>query len=239
MNKITFYIIIFCFNFSGYGQKFAVPEGVLDGIVSRQFEYTNDTTFDYKIVYPVNYDSLKSYKVLIGLSGGNANEQIVNYCYYTLFDSKYFDNYITILPLGPLGRPLSEMDSTEINLLMTDIMNNQKVTNQNWIVAGTSMGGLASYNFASARPDLFEGIITFPGGLGDNEVSDKWKNYKVLLAGGELDEADWKSLNNETKSKLEGNVKSIVVFTIEGQGHIISPDYDIDKVYSKYFITNE
>ena len=67
-------------------------------------------------------------------------------------------------------------------------------------------------------------------------VLDKMKNYKILLAGGELDEADWISSNNKTKSKLEGKVKSIEVYTIEGEGHIISPDYDINKVYSKYFI---
>ena len=39
--------------------------------------------------------------------------------------------------------------------------------------------------------------------------------------------------------KLKGNVKSVEVFTIEGQGHIISPDFDIDKVYSKYFTLNK
>ncbi len=225
--------------FSGYGQKFAVPDSVLNGVESKQYEYTYTAKFNYKIVYPVAYDSLRSYKVFVGLSGGNANEQIVNYCYYTLFDSKYFDNYITVLPLGPSGRPLSEMDSAEINLLIADIMKNQNVTQENWIVAGTSMGGLAAYNFASVRPELFEGIITFPGGLGANEVSDKWKNYKVLLAAGELDEADWISLNYDTKSKLEGNVKSVEIFTLEGQGHIVSPEYDIDKVYSKYFIPNK
>lgn len=236
MQKLTYCIILIFLSFNSFGQKFEVPDSVLNGVKSKQFEYTNTVRFNYKIVYPVNYDSSKSYRVLLGLSGGNATEKIVNYCYYTLFDSKYFDNYITVMPLGPSGRPLSEMDSTEINLLIADIKKNQKVTNENWIVAGTSMGGLAAYNFASARPELFEGIITFPGGLGTNKVSDKWKNYKILLAGGELDEADWISSNNKTKSKLEGKVKSIEVYTIEGEGHIISPDYDINKVYSKYFI---
>ncbi|RED38244.1 putative esterase [Winogradskyella eximia] len=239
MKKLTYCIILICLSFSSYGQKFEVPDSILNGVESRQFKYTYTAKFNYKIVYPINYDSLTSYKVFIGLSGGNANEKIVNYCYYTLFDSKYFENYITILPLGPSGRPLSEMDSYEIDQLIADIKKNLKVTNDNWILAGTSMGGLAAYNFASARPELFEGIITFPGGLGTNKVSEQWENYKIVLAGGELDEADWISLNNSTKSELEGHVKSIEVFTIEGQGHIISPDYDIDKVYSKYFTTNK
>jgi pimeloyl-ACP methyl ester carboxylesterase len=239
MKKLTYCIILTCLSLNSYGQKFDVPDSILNGVESRQFEYADTSIFNYKIVYPVDYDSLTYYKVLVGLSGGNASEPIVNYCYYTLFDSKYFDNYITILPLGPSGRPLSEMDSSEINLLIADIMKNQKVTDNNWIVAGTSMGGLAAYNFASARPELFEGIITVPGGLGTNKVSEGWKNYKILLAGGELDEADWISFNNDTKSKLEGHVKSIEIFTIEGQGHIISPEYDIDKVYSKYFNSNK
>ncbi len=224
-----------CLSFSAYGQNFHVPDSILSNVESKQFEYTYTAKFNYKIVYPLNYDKSTSYKVFLGLSGGNASEKIVNYCYYTLFDSKYLENYITILPLGPSGRPLSKMDKYEIDQLVADIMNNLNVTDQNWIVAGTSMGGLAAYNFASARPELFEGIITFPGGLGTNEISDKWKDYRILLAAGELDEKDWISLNNSTKDKLEGHVESIDVFTIEGQGHIIEPEYDIDKVYSKYF----
>jgi S-formylglutathione hydrolase FrmB len=139
------------------------------------------------------------------------------------------------MPLGPAGKPLTEMDRSHIHLLIADIKKNQKVTDHNWILAGTSMGGLAAFNFALSKPELFEGIITFPGGLGKNEISDKWGNYTVLLAGGELDEADWKTLNSDTQSKLEGNVKSVTLFTIKGQGHIISPEYDIDKVYKKYF----
>ena len=101
------------------------------------------------------------------------------------------------------------------------------------------MGGFAAFNFAQAKPELFEGIITFPGGLRTEEISEKWANYKILLAVGELDEADWTSLNESTKSKLEGNVKSVETFIIEGQGHIISPEYDIDKVYNKYFSTKK
>ena len=222
MKKLVSCIILFNLYFGSYGQKFNVPDSILNGVESRQFEYTRTAKFRYKIVYPKNYNDSTRYNVFLGLSGGNANEKIVNYCYYTLFDSAYFDNYITVLPLGPAGRPLSELDSSEIDHLITEVMNNFKVTNHNWIVAGTSMGGLAAYNFASARPELFEGIITFPGGLGSNEVSEKWKNYKIILAGGELDEEDWLELNKSTMQKLKGSVKNVDVFILEGQGHIIS-----------------
>lgn len=128
------------------------------------------------------------------------------------------------------------MDSTEIDLLTTDIIKNLKVTHQDWIVAGTSMGGLAAYNFAHAKPELFEGIITFPGGIKDKKVSEKWKNYNILLAVSELDNADWITLNKNTKSLLEGRVKNVETFIIKGQEHIISPEYDIDKVYKHYFL---
>ena len=235
MKVLVCSIILICLSLSIQGQKFEVPDSILTDVESRQFEYTYKAKFDYKVIYPINYDSLSTYKVLLGLSGGNANERIVNYCYYTLFDSKYFENYITILPLGPIGRPLSDIDSTEINLLIADIMDSHKVTDHNWIVAGTSMGGYAAFNFAYARPELFEGIITFPGGIRDDKVSDKWTTYKILLVVEEFDEADYKSLNETTKSKLEGIVKSVETFTLKGQEHIVSPDYDIDEVYRKYF----
>jgi len=235
MKKLIYLIILISASINSYGQKFEVPDSILNNVKSKQFEYTYKAEFNYKIIYPTDYDSLKTYRVFLGLSGGNASEQIVNYCYYTLFDSKYLDDYITVLPLGPSGRSLAETGSTEINLLITDIMRTHKVTKHNWIVAGTSMGGYASFNFAHARPELFEGIITFPGGLRFEVIPKEWVNYKVLLAAGELDEANWISKNETTKSKLEGKVRSVETFIIKGQEHIISPDYDIDLVYSKYF----
>ncbi len=235
MKNLIYYIVLVCLSINSYGQNFAVPDSILNGVESRQFEYTYTAKFDYKIVYPISYDSSKTYKVLLGLSGGNASEKIVNYCYYTLFDSKYLENYIKILPLGPSGRPLSGIDSTEINALIEDIMKREKVINHDWILAGTSMGGYAAFNFAYARPELFEGIITFPGGIREEKVSEKWTNYKILLAVGELDEPNWTELNLSTKAQLEGNVETVETFILKGQEHIISPDYDIDEVYSKYF----
>jgi len=238
MKKITYCLLLIGLSFSSYAQKFTVPDRILKRVVSREFTYQDTKTFKYKIVYPKTYDASKMYKVFLGLSGGNANAQIVNYCFYTVFDSKYLENYITILPVGPLGKPLTELSSDAIHQLIAEIQKVENVTNTQWLLAGTSMGGLAAYNFATASPKLFDGIITFPGGLGDNKVSEHWKNYNILLAGGELDTADWIQLNNTTKSTLEGHVKHVEVFTIEGQGHIISPDYDIDTVYSRYFNLN-
>ncbi len=118
-------------------------------------------------------------------------------------------------------------------------MKNQNVTKKDWLVAGTSMGGYAAFNFAYVRPELFEGIITFPGGLRSEKISDKWVDYNVLLAVGEFDEVDWTSLNESTRSKLEGKVKNIETFIIKGEEHIISPDYDIDKIYHAYFNMNK
>ena len=66
-------------------------------------------------------------------------------------------------------------------------------------------------------------------------ISDKWEKYKVLLAVGEFDETNWTTLNESTKSKLEGNVRSVETLIIKGQGHIIQPAYDIDNIYRKYF----
>lgn len=235
MKQLTVLILLLNVCFTSYGQKFKVPDSIIKELEVKEFEYIRTAKIKYKVVYPKNYDESKQYPVLLGLSGGNANDKIVNYCYYTLFKSHYFNNYITILPLGPSGSALTDMDDNEINLLIKDIKEKESVTKNNWILAGTSMGGLAAFNFAVAKPELFEGIITFPGGIREQKVSEKWKNYKIVLAVSEKDDDDWKTLNESTKSKLTGKVKSIEVFTIEGEEHIISPEYDINKVYDVYF----
>lgn len=133
MKILTSLLILIGLSLSIYGQNFEVPDSILKDLKSRQFEYTHTAEFNYKITFPVNYNDTTIYVLFLGLSGGNASDKIVDYCFYTLFDSKYFDNYITVMPLGPSGRPLSDLDSTEINYLIADIMKQQKVTNHNWI----------------------------------------------------------------------------------------------------------
>ena len=235
MKQILFITSLLLISISSYGQNFEVPDSILTNLELREFEYTYTAKFNYKIVYPDKFDASKEYPVLLGLSGGNASEKIVNYCYYTLFKSDYLKDYITILPIGPSGKTLADLDSTEINLLISDIKGKGNTSSNNWILAGTSMGGLAAFNFALARPELFEGIITFPGGLKIEDVPEEWNNYKVLLAVGENDDENWKNIIETSKNKLIGKVKRVDTFIIEGQEHIISPDYNIDKVYEVYF----
>jgi len=238
-------LLIFLLNFANItsGQNFSVPDSILKELQLKEIKINDSATFKYKIVYPSDYDDSQKYPVILGLSGGPATEPIVDFCYYTMFRSEYLKSKVIILPVAPPRRSLAGLDSSEIKLFLHNIMRTENIENTRWVLVGSSMGGLAAFNFAKVEPRLFEGIIVLPGAPQFDDIPVAWSNYQIVLAVGEVDTTsfgnanndNWRKLNSESETKLKGKVGKIQTFIMKGQGHIVSPDYNIDLVYENYF----
>lgn len=215
-------------------QKFGIPPDIKKELHKKEFKF-KDTTYYYYAVYPKDYDSTKKYPVFLALSGGMANDLIVDVCYVSCFRSSYFDNYITILPIAPQERPLEGLNQDEIKGIINEVIHREAVKSNDWLLAGTSYGGNAAFNFAKVQPKIFSGIIVMPGKLNFDSIPGEWKKYKVMLAVGENDSDYWKADIERTAESLQGKVKEIIRFTIKGQGNIIRPAYKIDNLYKEYF----
>lgn len=221
-----------------FSQDLTVPEDILKELHLVTVPGTTETesAFAFKVVYPENYDPEKTYPVLLGLSGGGQSEKIVDYCYAAWFRSSYFKNHLSIFPISPEGKNLRTYSGEEITALVAAINRQYKVTPNNWIIVGTSNGGVATFNFLANSPERYAGAIVIPGVLREEvEINEQWKHLKVLLAYGEKDDANWIEHTKTTEERLTNRVSKVSSMVLEGQGHILPIDFDIDQVYKVYF----
>lgn len=217
------------------GQDLTVPDSILQELNTSVFVVEEDTIC-FKYTFPKHYDSTKMYPVFIGLSGGNQSEFIVDYCYASWFRSRHFTDYFTILPVNVLGKNLSTYTSKDIELTLRAIQENFNVKESDWILAGTSNGGVAAYNFIAHAPQQFHGIIAIPGSASDTlKIQSNWSHLHALNAVGEDDSDGWKTAVKKTSDSLDGNIKSNDLITLKGVGHILPLDFNIEIVYDRYF----
>jgi poly(3-hydroxybutyrate) depolymerase len=222
-------------------QKLAVADTILNELHTKSFvlgEKLKDTLV-FKVAYPHNYDSTKTYPVLLGLSGGNQSEKIVNYCYAAWFRSQYFKDFISIMPVSNPGKNLLTASQDDINQMLTTIKTNFQVTSKGWVVVGTSNGGRASFNFIAENPALFQGGLVIPGTIANNvKVNKSWSHLRFILAFGDQETKDWVKGIKMTKKALSKSVKSVNTIVLKGQGHILPIEFDLDFVYKEYFENN-
>lgn len=236
-NRILLSLFITIFTTVISAQSLTVADSILSEIQTKTIVDSNkEDTLVFKIAYPTNYDSTKTYPVLLGLSGGNQNEAIVNYCYAAWFRSDYFHNHITIMPVNSKGKNLLHYTQEEIVNVLNAIKNNFQTTANNWIIVGTSNGGRATFNFIAQEPALFEGGILIPGSIGKTvEINKDWSHMKFVLAYGEKDSEGWIKGTEYTKEVLTKYTPKIETIVLKGQGHILPIEYNLDFVYQQYF----
>lgn len=221
-----------------YAQDLSVPDSILKELqtVTLVDESEDTDSLLFRVVYPKSFNSSKSYPVFLALSGGNQSKKIVDYCYAAWFRSNYFDNYITILPISPKGKNLKNYSEEEIHKIEKLIKANFKVSKKHWIIAGTSNGGLATFNFVSASPKLYDAAIGIPGIIDEGvNVSKKWKHLEIVLAYGENDSEHWIESVPKSQKKAETHAKKVSTLMLKGQGHILPIGFDINQVYRLYF----
>ena len=198
----------------------------------------DDITFRYKAVYPEGYDDSKNYPAFIGFTGGKSYEKIVDLSYVSLYRSKYLDGYIKILPMGHNDSYLKDLSTGKIEKYIAAIENKESLTENGWLIAGTAYGSIAAFRFAKTLPEKFDGIISIAGMINFTDIPEEWKTYKVLVAYGQHENIDWKSESKRIEKLLQGKVAWVDELIIPGQGHIISPNFNINTLYEYYFLAS-
>lgn len=221
-----------------WSQDLKVSEDILSELETVQIE-VEANVYTFRVAYPANYDSEKDYKCFLGLSGGGQSMEIVNYCYAAWFRSGYFKDYITILPVvDPNDDTTNLMDygMPKIERLL-DVINQNFRLKPQWLIAGTSNGGQAAFNFVAAFPGRFEGIVVAPGHMTEAmEPSPLWSHLKVVIAYGTEDSKRWVKASKSSAKLLKKAVKSVQLIPLKGQGHILPITFNVDKMYDPYFL---
>jgi len=185
--------------------------------------------------FPENYSDENEYPVFIGISGGEQSPGMVEFSASTYFNSAFFKNYISIVPINTNHHNFKDYSPDDVKNFIEGIRDYFNVTNSNWAIAGVSNGGKAAFNFVAQDPLLFLYVAVFPGGIFENKPNKEWSHLHVVLANGKKDGHSWLSESETTYQKLLSVVSSIEIMVISGQSHIITKEYDINLVYSKLF----
>ena len=193
---------------------------------------TKTDTVELQIVFPKDYDSTTNYPVYLALSGGNQSIDIVNYCYAAWFESSYFNNSITILPIAKKNSNLKNYTTSEIDNILKSIALNFKVTDNSWILGGTSNGGRAAFNFLNLHPTLFNTVIVMPGIINkSNTINSNISHVRFLLAYGTNDDKDWIKGTKRSKRLLKNKAHSVKIIPLKGMGHIFPISFDVNLIY--------
>lgn len=237
MRSIIVCMVLFCFQ-TIWAQNLTVSEEILSELETVQIK--DDTnTYTFRVAYPDNYDPEKEYKCFLGMSGGGQSMKIVNYCYAAWFRSGYFKDYITILPVVVSANDTTNLKDYGVPKMerFLEAINENFRLQPKWLIAGTSNGGQAAFNFVAAFPGWFEGIIVAPGEVTETmEPSPLWNHLKVVIAYGTEDSKYWISASKRSAKLLKKVVKSVQLVPLKGQGHILPISFNVDKMYDPYFL---
>ena len=220
-----------------HAQDLSVPEDIL-GKLTTEVVITETDTFIFRVAYPDGYSADKEYDCMVGISGGNQSMKIVNYCYAAWFQSGYFKDHITILPVNRDSSKTNFSDYTPDRLQsMISAIHSFFPVKSDWMIVGTSNGGTCAFDMVALDPTLFKAIIVAPGYLEEDKVVDEnWQHLDVILAYGEKDRPEWIKKAKETAKRLKKSVKSVQRVALQDQGHILPIWFNVDKFYDPYFL---
>ena len=237
---IAKWLLFLIISFSGIttiAQDLTVPDEILEKLTTEVI-YTETDTFTFRVAYPDNYNAEKEYDCFIGLSGGTQSMQIVDYCYAAWFQSGYFNEHITILPVNTGSDTISLLDYEKgrIQNMVTAIQENFPVRSD-WVIAGTSNGGIGAFEWVAMDPLRYKAIIVAPGFIEpEMEIGESWEHLDVILAYGDRDDPIWIKRSKQTAKRLKKAVKSVQLVALKDQGHILKISFNVDKFYDPYFL---
>ena len=184
-----------------------------------------------RIAYFVRLAGGQKAPMLLCFGGGDANRGIAEY-YDQVYtpDSVYADHHV-ILPIGLPRRRFFQFSNRDCRTMVAALTAAEPIEGRG-LISGVSNGGRAAFQFARAAPEAFRGFITMPGAMGSQVIPRDWRDYAVVLAYGTQDPR-WEAETRRAFSSLQGRVGAIEQVALAGQGHVITPDFDIDPVYDR------
>lgn len=136
--------------------------------IQKSIIYNSKELF-YYISTPENYDSSKSYPLIIALHGGT---KVDSSTAYWLLEQLYIPAFeetelLIVAPNSPSNFGWSKEEGIEsIKAIITDINQNYITDSNSHIVSGYSMGAIMAWHVVEKIPELFIGAIPVSGRYG-------------------------------------------------------------------------
>jgi poly(3-hydroxybutyrate) depolymerase len=161
------------------------------------------TTVHYKIVLPNGYDPAKAYPAILALGGGpqtmNTVDNILNRNFRAEAEKR---GYIVVAPAAPDGQLFFQGGDRIFPEFLKMILEDYKIQDNKFHIAGVSNGGIAALHVAAANPQYFSSVTAFPGYMWEPSAAKLQAISKmcVFMYVGEQDPYMW---HGEMKKEAE------------------------------------
>ncbi|MEP1032609.1 prolyl oligopeptidase family serine peptidase [Ekhidna sp.] len=180
-------------NYSAYEQKLANP------FKSRTYKNDQEESLSYRLLIPRNYDSNKSYPLVIALHGasgrGNDNVKQVSRSFFAQLLSKPHNQIkypaFVLVPQCPPCRDWGGITNIKsVDHLVLEIISELEtefvIDKKRRYITGISMGGFGTWHLISSQPEMFAAAIPICG-AGNPEFADKLTDIPIWAFHGEKD----------------------------------------------------
>lgn len=209
--------------------------------LKKEYIYQSDT-LRYRILFPDNYDSKKSYPLVFFLHGsgerGSDNEKQLKHGAGLFTNPENRAKYPSIVLFPQCGEkdywapivtrekgfgyPLKSKATEPMQLLIrliAEIRKNEAVDKKRIYVVGLSMGGMGTFDLICRKPGLFAAAIPICGGVNIDRLN-KVKNVPVRIFHGANDPIVSPAHSKDAYNQLKkAGSKKVELIIYPGVGH--------------------
>ena len=180
------------------------------------------TTVHYKVVLPNGYDPAKAYPAILAFGGGpqtmNTVDSVLSRNLRAEAEKR---GYIVIAPAAPDDQLFFEDGAQIFPNFLKLILQDYKIENNKFHIAGPSNGGIAAFHVAAANPQYFISVTAFPGYMWQpsQKKLEAISKMCVFMYVGELDEYMWHG-EMQKEAEFLRSKGTVAHYTVEkGQPH--------------------
>jgi hypothetical protein len=186
-------------------------------------------TLTFAMVRPGDFDSSKTYPVVLAFPPGVQNGAMVAYGLNQYWDvDNSSGQWIVVSPGAPTGTTFEETAAAYVPFILDSVeVLVPHVEGGKFHMSGFSNGGLGAFEAALNYPERTHSLFVFPGGPSTTEDSARMNRLvgiPVRMMVGANDEDEWIALSEETNAALQALGIDSELEIREGQGHVI---YDL------------
>jgi poly(3-hydroxybutyrate) depolymerase len=177
----------------------------------------------YKVVLPNGYDPSKAYPAVLAFSGGSQAENTVQMDLRRNWrEQAERRGYIVVIAAAPNGQLFFEGGDRIFPEFFRVILNDYKILDGKFHVAGPSNGGISAFFIAARYPQYFVSVTGFPGYLPDATPAriKALSPLCIYMFAGEQDR-EWSSAMEQQSKAFQAQGLTVRTSVEKGQPHLI------------------
>lgn len=200
-------------------------EGTQEAMLTYQsMEFQEGTTLHYAVLTPKNFDTTRTYPILLAFPPGGQSQDLVQWG----LDSYWADQaikrgWIVLSPVAPGGQLFFQGSEALIPQFLEQTSEMYHPEGGKYHVAGVSNGGISAFRVALQNPDKTQSLLVLPGFPRTKEEFQKLETLKdipVAMFVGEQD-SSWVATMQATEEELSRLGGDVSLEIVPGEPHVI------------------